>query len=618
MSDDSRPHDSVTNLERRDLLRQFGVGGAAAVIAGLSGCSGDDGSDGGSDGSDGDSDGNDGGSDGNDGGSTGSPVDSVISVPTPRVPSDVHWNNYNPTSLAGATRNWVEEYLVGYSQANQEFVPSPILDDLTVDGKTMTITVADGVTWHSGNEITAEDIVTRIKLDQIMNQPISDVVNSAKTTSKKVAELSLDTENKDIALGVLAGEYFNTPTSVYGDFITRFEDAGSDDERDAIRGEIVGFTTEEIGSGPFKITEATSRRFTAEPHEGHPAYDAIQDITLEATKTTGNQGILQMAIADEIDYIGPVVLSADALSQIPDHFQRFPTSNLNGHGLFWNHENKHIARRKFRQAIAFVTDRKRIAENAAGLNFKAPVGTPTGISGVRKGIPESWLGNEIENFTAYKTNTDKAAKLLREADYTKSDGTWHGPNGDPVKLELVYPGGWTDWVNAGQTLNSQLNNFGIQTDLRTVDAPTWNGKTFPNGEFDITPRFWGGGRPHPFFGFRAVSNSDNQQNANIPKTVEVPMPVGDPNGSLEEVNMADLTSQIPQSSGEEAKELVLKLAWAVNQSLAVLPIMEKIGNVWWTTDDWQVPSEDDPSMSVNPPTHLTWPFHEGNVEPKRQ
>lgn len=596
------------------MLRRLGVGATAIVTAGLAGCSGqpegtstptETATGGGGTPTEADE-------------QKGDPIDGTWNVPTPRVPKDVHWNNYNPTSQAGPTRNWVQEYLIGYRQADQSFVPSPVFEDLSVDGTTMTITVADDVTWHSGNPLTAEDVTTKVKMDVFMNQPPSDIVDSVETVGDSTTEVTLSTQNTEIALGVFAGRYFNTPTDTYGEFVERFEEAGSDDERDSIRSEVVQFEAEANGLGPFRITGATSRKFRGEPHEGHPAFDAIEGISLEVTKTTGNQGILQMGISGTVDYIGPIVLSESALNQLPDQYQINPTSNLNGHGLYWNHENEHIQRTAFRKAIAYIADREQIAKNAAGLKFKAPVGVPTGISGVNKGIPQSWVGDAFGDFTAYETDTDRAAQVLEDAGYAKSGGTWQGPNGNPVSLELVYPGGWTDWVNAGQTLNSQLQDFGFETELRTVDAPTWNGQTFPNGEFDITPRFWGGGRPHPFFGFRAVANSSDQANANIPQAVEVPMPVGDPSGSTQEMDLAEKTAQIPQTSGDEARQLVTELAWAVNQTLPVLPVMEKLGAVWYATSDWNVPSADNEWMSVNPPTHLTWPFHQGLVKPKRE
>lgn len=636
MSLNSMRHDSDDELGRRRLLRRFGVGGSAVILSGLAGCGsgggevettgnddngdGDGGGSDGGDGGNGDGDGGDGDGDGDgdgNGGSMSPPVDDTFSVPTPRVPRDVHWNNYNPTSQAGPTRNWVQEYVIGYRQADQTFVSAPIFDDISVEGTTMTITVAEDVTWHSGDPITGEDVVTQVMMDVHMNQPPADVVDTATTVGDREAEVTLTTKNAQIAMGTYAGRYFNTPTSMYGEYVTRFEDASSDDAMESVRSDVVEYEAEENGCGPFTITDANARRFQGEAHEGHPAYDAIEGVSLEVTKTTGNQGILQMGIANEVDYIGPVVLSESALDQLPDNYQINPTSNLNGHGLYWNHENEHISRLNFRKALAHLANREQIAKNAAGLDFKQPVGVPTGISGVGSGIPQSWIGDAFDSFTAYEPSTDRAAALLQDAGYSQDGGTWMGPNGDAVQLELVYPGGWTDWVNAGQTLNSQLQDFGIQTELRTVDAPTWNGQTFPNGEFDITPRFWGGGRPHPFFGFRAVANSTNQQNANVPQTVEAP-PVGEPEASTSEMDLAEKTAQIPNSSGDQAKQLVTELAWAVNQTLPILPVMEKVGAVWWTTDDWQTPSADDKWMSVNPPTHLTWPFHEGEIPPKRQ
>jgi peptide/nickel transport system substrate-binding protein len=630
MPRDTDRHD-IPDDDRRDLLRNIGFSAAAVVTAGVAGCSGDGGTptpDEGDGSSGGDGDGTSGGdgddSPGGDGddtpGSTpsGSLVDDTWNTPTDRIPNEVHWNNYNPASQAGASRNWVQTYMVGFRQADASFVPSPVFEDITVEGSTMTITVADDVTWHDGDPLTAEDVVTQVKMDIFMQQPPADVIDSAQAASETEAELSLSTQNREIALGAYAGRWMNTKASIYGDFVSQFEEASSDSAMDDVRGQVSEFRGPATGLGPFRLTETTTRRFHGEAHEGHPAYDAIQGVSWEATRTTGNQGILQMGISGSTDYIGPVVLSEDALSQLPDHYQINPVSNLNGHGLFWNYDNPHVQRPAFRKAIAYIADRRRIAQNAAGLNFKEPVGAPTGISGGGQGVPESWLGDTFDSLTAYETSTDQATQVLEDAGYSKSGGTWQGPDGNTVSLDLVYPGGWTDWVNAGQTLNSQLGNFGFETNFETVDAPTWNGQTRPNGEFDITPQWWGGGRPHPFFGFRAITQSSQAGDASVPDTFEVPMPVGDPEGDLEEINFTERTNELPQLSGEEATQAVVELAWAVNQAMPILPIMEKIGAVWYNTQNWNVPSTDDEWMTVNPPTHLAWPFQEGQVTPMRE
>lgn len=618
MPRDNKRHE-FPEVERRELLRNLGFGATAVVTAGFAGCGSGDTTESQPDDDEG---GGTGATDGESQGTTtqqgGTLVDDTWNVPTDRVPENVHWNDYNATNVAGATRNWVQEYMIGYRQADATYVPSPVFEDLTVDGTTMTITVDDSVTWHDGDPLTAEDVTTQVKMDIYMQQPPADVIESVETVSDTETEITLSTQNREIALGAYAGRRFHTKADVFGEFVQRFEEAGSDSARDDVRADVAEFEDEATGLGPFRITEATTRHFYGEAHDGHPAYDAIEGLSLEVTQTTGNQGILQMGITGNIDYIGPVVLSESALEQLPDQYQINPIGNLNGHGLFWNHENEHIQRPAFRKAIAYVADRRRIAQNAASLNFKAPVGKPTGIPGINQDVPQSWLGDNYGAFTAYETDTDMATQVLENAGYSKSGGAWQGPDGETVSLELVYPGGWTDWVNAGQTLNSQLQNFGFETELRTVDAPTWNGQTRPNGEFDITPQWWGGARPHPFFGFRDLTQSSQAGDASVPDSFEVPMPVGDPEGSMEEINITERTKELPQLSGEEATQAVVEIAWAVNQALPVLPIMEKIGAVWYATNDWNVPSADDDWMTVNPPTHLAWPFHEGQITPQRE
>lgn len=603
---------------RRDLIRRFGVTGSAVTLAGVAGCLGDD--DGGDDSDGGDSDNGDGGGDdSDDGNGGGQPVKDAYYTGFDRIPNEIQWNTYNPTSTPGPIRAQVWDVLFGYRQGDQSFVTSAIVDDYEVDGSTMTITIRDDVTWHSGEPITAEDVVTQAKMDMLMGQSIGNIVEEAETTSEQTAELTLSTENRQIALSSFVGQWFHAPADIYGDYVEDFDAAEGEDEIESVREEVASFRQEEpFGCGPYRVTDVDTNTLFGEPHEGHPTHEVLEGLPLETQRHEGNQGLLELGLGGEVDDIGGIVLSEDNLNQLKEDFNLFSATNLEGLGVYFNHENEHLGKENVRRAIAHVLDREQIAINAAGLEYKNPVEFPTGINGTLGGNPRNWIGDDLDNFEPYGSGEDAATTLLEDEGYSLDGGSWVGPDGNTVELELVSPGGWTDWESAFNTVDSQLSQFGFETELRTRDAPTWESENIGNGDYDLTPYWWGGASPHPFNGFDALVDSREQQGASIPQTVEVPMPVGDPDGSTQEIDLVDRVSQIPTASEEEEQEIVAELAWVVNQTLPVLPVMEKLGSGWWAKDGWEMPDADDDRMTINPPGMTGWALRKGYIEPVRE
>lgn len=588
---------------RRDLIRRFGAAGSAAAVAGIAGCLGDD--------DDGDDD------DGDDG--TGDePVIDAYHTGFDRIPDQIQWNTYNPTETPGPIRSQCWEVLFGYRQADQSFVSCDLVDDFEVDGTTMTITMADDVTWHSGEPITAEDVVTQVKMDQLMGQPIGNIVEDAEATSELTAELTLETENRIIALSAFVGQYFHAPAEIYGDYVDDYDDADSEDEIEAVREEVASFEADAFGCGPYAVTEVDTNTLFGEPHEGHPVYDIIEGVPLETQRHEGNQGLLELGLAGEVHDIGGIVMSEDNLNQLKDGFHLYSSSDLEGLAVYFNHDNEHLGRENVRRAIAHVLDREQIAINAAGLDYKNPVEIPTGISGTLTGSPRNWIGDDLDDFDTYSGGEDEATTLLEDEGYSLESDTWVDPDGETVEFEFVSPGGWTDWENAFVTVESQLSQFGFETELRTRDAPTWDDETIGGGEYDMTPYWWGGAAPHPYQGFSALFDSREQEGASIFQSVEVPMPVGDAGGSTQEIDLVDRVEQIPTASEDEEQQIVKEMGWVVNQTLPVLPIMEKLGTAWWAEDGWDTPDPDDDEMTIGPPAMTSWAFRQGYIQPERE
>ena len=169
---DIMPKEAQRRVDRRSLLR-----GAGAATGGLflAGCTGNtrnetttetDAS--GSDGDDGDG----GDEDGGDGGSDSSGTDFVYV--TAQTPSSIDPMKASDEFEAIMTHN-VYDPLAYYDQSSPPELVPWVAEDWSVGGDNLTYTldIRDGITFHSGNDLTAEDVVYSFQRMQDMQQGFS-------------------------------------------------------------------------------------------------------------------------------------------------------------------------------------------------------------------------------------------------------------------------------------------------------------------------------------------------------------------------------------------------------------------------------------------------------------
>ena len=84
----------------------------------------------------------------------------------------------------------------------------------------------------------------------------------------------------------------------------------------------------------------------------------------------------------------------------------------------------------------------------------------------------------------WKYAPDVAEKLLKEAGFTKKDGKWYLPNGEPWKITLVGLPAEIDSARLAFAVADQWRKFGIDTNVETVEAGVfWT--RWSLGDFDV-------------------------------------------------------------------------------------------------------------------------------------
>lgn len=508
---------------------------------------------------------------------------------------DINFNEFNFTNYSWALTEMLHDPLVKWHPEREEYVPM-ILEDWELGQDKMSMTISDEYAWHNGDDLTAEDVAKSLQLEIWFGFSVSEYASAATATGENTVELDLREQFNEQVLEheLFGGTWVNKPPHVYGEWISRFQDASGEEEMKSIQEELAQWElSEPFGNGPFAVESMNEQRMELVPHDGHPAADAINFDSYTLEYITTNQNTWQAIRSGNVDGVPSTFAPQEVAESFPDHVIQTLHASYTGFGLHFNHDHPDFGTRAVRRAIAHVVDRGQVAGNS-GANTKTPVEV---VNGLPPSTQDEWFGDSSV-FDAYNRNPGRAAQLLEEAGYRRQGNLWQGSDG-PIEATLITRADFSDWVTAAQTVASQLSNFGMDVQLQTMEGPTFD-ETFEKGNFQLAGGGWGSG-PYPLFSFENVYDEEARSAIHYPESVTVPE-VGSDSGQLT-VNFPETLSTLNQSADND-EELFRQLAWAFNQDLPILPIQEKQDQSFISTQGWDVPPKDDPAMSV--PTPPFW------------
>ena len=596
---------------RRKLLQMAGIGTAGL----LAGCSGD--------GGDGDGNTENDSSDGSGGDKTDTTTnedssDQMVDITfwngSWDLPADTQWNPYNPSNFSGHDSMILFNRLAEFNNKSEEFMPV-LASEWSVDGETMTITLREQ-SWHDGKSITAEDLVTQLRIEKHLDYPLWTYASEAQTADERTVELALDgTVNANVLLPTILSKRLWAPPQQFKQFRTRFEEASSEEETKAVQEDLTSTVIEEpIGNGIFKFDYANEQELMTVLNEDHPHADELNFPRYGFKHLPTNQQRWAATKSDQIDAHSTFV-PPDVVESFPEHWVEVFYPWYNDYSITFNHTTPIYSKRKVRQAWAHIVDRKAVA-NTIGPH-RAPIDVITGTS-IR--ATEKYLSDVIGDFNQYEKDHDKATSLLNEAGFTKEGGQWITPDGNPYSVEVPAPSCCSDYVQGTQMVAQQLKEFGFNANMVNVGGGAfWT--RYTDGKYATSVNTWGSTRLYPYFDYQknfGGDRGDTGKSYQFPNEVSVPMPVGDSEGSSKTIDVKARVIELSKTQDDAAaKEIIQELAWVYNQTLPRLQISDRIEvQAWLTNDDWDFPAKDDPAMNVNRPDFF---LHQtGNIKAKSQ
>jgi peptide/nickel transport system substrate-binding protein len=305
------------------------------------------------------------------------------------------------------------------------------------DGRTWTFTLRQGVTFHNGREMTAEDV--KWSFERLID-PETGSGNAARVGPPETQIEVID----DYTVAITHPEPFGIfPQSIGFDKSTGImaKESLEDD----------GTVSVPIGTGPFKITEVQgTTRLVMEKHEdywqeGLPYLDKIElvpipDDTVRETALRGGEVDWVLTIAPQ---------NFDSLDEDPNVVVATAPQ------LSYDYIGVNLTREPFddvriRQAIALALDRQQICE-AAFFGRCEPLQGPVG-----KGSP--WYFG----YEPYDRDLERARELLADAGYA-----------DGLELELMPTTQYGETVRAAEVIQQQLAEIGIQASINALEWSEW-------------------------------------------------------------------------------------------------------------------------------------------------
>jgi len=520
--------------------------------------------------------------------------------------STVNWNLFNPQADTTPSRTswWVFDTLARFKQGQGEWEPM-IAEDFSLDGNTVTINLRDDYMWHNGDPLTASDVVTQYRINRHLETQMWNFVEEVQAADEHTVELTVGDVNPEVIWPSFMDNLIFAKESIYGDFLDDLESSnGSDEAINALQSHQVN---EPVGNGPFEVVSTSSDTLEYERFADYPRAENINWSGVEATFYPEETGMHQAALGNDLDAIDYRQFPPNIVEQLDDHWERVTVPAFEGNMIGFSPDGEFVGRdveysRPLRKAISYMFD----AEQYVSLRPSSQTVDPQ--CGLCNTAINNYLGDVADDFEDYgpEPKIDQAEQVLEDAGFQKDDGQWYTPDDRAIELPFKFMGSWTSSHPTYENVAEQLSNFGFSSESIVVEDSQFFGPTLQDNDFEmaLTGNWGQAGFAYPYFNLRPQLGTVGEPNFWTPgvETYEVPMPVGDTEGDLQEVNVNEKIRALSTSTDEdEAQTLVQELAWTVNQARPYMNPDEKRNQHFITRDEWSYPDSDSSLLQTNVP-----------------
>lgn len=351
----------------------------------------------------------------------------------------------------------VYESLVFLDYQDGEFKTVPGLAERwdTPDETTYVFTIREGVTFHNGRELAAEDVVFSLNraLDPQIGSWWRTRLGPMGASGTPVADGPADVGVTFEMSGPL--QVTARLTEPYGAFLQALAaTVTAIVPGDEVASGQIDLEREMVGTGPFKVTDhAEDQHWIMARHEGYwqeglPLADELvwQIVPDESARLAAlRNGDLQITSFDN-----PLMLN---LAQSDANISVQEQLTTNSYLMLANAGHPELADERVRQAISLALDRQQLVD--VGISGRATVSGPVPVGFATYATP-------VEEIPFYSRDVDRAKSLLADAGY-----------GDGSKLTLMVLPVLTVTVPMSELMQKQLADVGIETEIVQKDLASF-------------------------------------------------------------------------------------------------------------------------------------------------
>ncbi len=358
------------------------------------------------------------------------------------------------------------------------------------DGKSITFTIRDGLSFHSGNPIRAEDVEFSLRRAVVLNKTPSFILTQFGFTEENVEETIVAdgntvtiTTDKPYAISFV----LNCLTATIGSIV---------DKEVAMANEVDGdmgsewLKTNSAGSGAYKLASwkpNESVTLTSNPdfYLGAPAMERV--IVRHVQESASQRLLLERGDIDIARDLNPEdVAGAREAEGVKIH------DELRGRLMYLSFNQKHpeLSKPEVRQAMKYLVDYEGMQNSF--LNGQYTIH--------QNFLPKTFLGAVNEN--PFSLNVEKAKALLEEAGVPEGLTIRAGVREAQERIEIA------------QSFQNALGQVGIKLDINVGTAKQILGE-YRARELDVYIGAWGPDYPDPHTNAGTFAyNPDNSDEAN--------------------------------------------------------------------------------------------------------
>jgi peptide/nickel transport system substrate-binding protein len=422
-------------------------------------------------------------------------------------------NLYNPNWVQFLTNVSLMQLAFPYPFSLSRYYPE-LAKSVRQSGASIIVTLQSGERWTDNKPVTSQDVVDAFLIDGVgggnsvwvhLSSVVAPNPRQVVFTMKPGYPARQLIPDIDSIIPVPAAVYGKLlPPNLQTDLLADYDlynqnpsaaSSSSVGKRLAqLNQKIIDFNPSTLVSdGPYRLTSINTSEILLQKWDGFWAAKEFAIPTIRFVVLGSNDAVYPAMLNGEFDetLVGMPKL---IIEQAERHrnltvFQSGLSTTVTG--LFFNTAKYPFNMTGVRQAIAEMINRQAFVSDVwgtftHGAGGALPLEYPSPISPT---VQDHTLTKaEIKTLNPYNYNLSAATAMLEKLGFTRTNGGWLMPNGQPFDATIVVPSGWSDNDLAAVYLATLLTGLGIRTQVSEPEYEQFY-SDLTGGNFDLT-YFW--------------------------------------------------------------------------------------------------------------------------------